>query len=57
MCKNERTFDAKRMQIAAKKRPKSAFYMASKRGLRAEKGLQASLTGGLDERPIQPSGH
>jgi hypothetical protein len=55
MCKNKRTFDAKRTQIEAKKRPKTAFCVASERSLGAEKALPVEPNVGLDERRIQPS--
>jgi hypothetical protein len=55
--KNELVFEPKRTLIKAKKGPKTAFYLASNRGLRAEKALPGEPNGGLDELRIQPSGH
>jgi hypothetical protein len=54
--KNNSTFDAKRTQIEAKKRPKTALYLASKRILGAEKTPAGEPNGGLDGLRIQPSG-
>jgi hypothetical protein len=46
MCKNKRTFDAKRTQIDAKNGPKTAFHLAARRGFRAEKALAGKSKGG-----------
>jgi hypothetical protein len=49
MCTNGRTFDAKRTQIEPKNRAKTAFCLASKRGLGPEKALAGEPDGGLDK--------
>ena len=56
MRKETRTFDAKRTRIGAKKGPKTAFCMALRRSLEAEKALAGEPRGGLDElrTPSEP---
>jgi hypothetical protein len=54
---NGRIFDAKLTQIKAQNRPKTAFYLASKRSLGAEKAVLCQPNRGLDELRICPAGH